>query len=87
MTEKLQKVYDIGGHAGVLPTNPSKLFECIDHTLLTAKINANGLNSWSLYVLSSCLDNKKERTKVNSSKRNSGNFGCPTTIYTGPITL
>ena len=69
MTGKLQKALDIGDHAGALLANPSML-DCIALGLITARRNANGLNSWSLYFLSSSLDNKKERINVNSSKRN-----------------
>ena len=70
MTGKLQKALDIGDHAGALLANPSKLLDCIALGLITASRNANGLNSWSLYFLSSSLDNKKERINVNSVKRN-----------------
>ena len=64
MIEKRRKVVDAGDPARTLLTDLSKAFDCINHMLLTAKLNACGLVSRSSYFLFSYLDNRKQRTKV-----------------------
>ena len=65
--EVRRKAFDTGDHAGALLTDFSKTFNCIDHELLLVKLNFYGLHSRFLYFLSSYLDNRKQRTKVDSS--------------------
>ena len=45
----------------------SKAFDCLQHDLLLAKLNAYGFDYKSLKLISSFLSNKKYRTKINSS--------------------
>ena len=52
MIEKWRKFLDIGGHAGALLTDLSKVFDCMDHELLIAK----------LYAL-----REENRSRINSS--------------------
>ena len=47
LIEKWRKFLDIGGHAGVLLTNPSKAFDCVDHQLLTSKLQLTP-DKWNL---------------------------------------
>ena len=56
---------DAGGHGSTLLTDLFKVFDCIDHQLLNAKLNACGVDINSLYFQAS-----KQRTKVSGSYSN-----------------
>ena len=49
ITEKWGKYFDNGGPGRSPFTDLSKTFDCIDHQLLTAKLNAYGIDPNSLY--------------------------------------
>ena len=89
MIEKWQTYLDIGGHGSALLTDLSKAFDCIDHQLLIAKLNAYGVDTNSLYFLASYLEKRKQRTKVNGSYSNfDGNFsGVPQGSILAPICI
>ena len=53
MTEKWKRMLDNGGVCGALLTDLSKAFDCLPHDLLTAKLDAYGLDYKSLKILSS----------------------------------
>ena len=57
---------DIGGHAGALLTDLSKTFNCIDHELLIAKLNAYYFDTDALKFIYSYLKGRKQRIKINS---------------------
>ena len=51
MIKKWRKFLDIGGHAGVLLTDLSKTFDCIDHKLLIAKLHTYGFDTYALKLI------------------------------------
>ena len=65
MVEKCCEVLDKQGYAGILDL--LKAFDCINHELLTAKLNAYGFSLESLTFIQSCLSNQIQRVKINSS--------------------
>ena len=64
MIEKWHKTLDKGGETGVVLTDLSKAFDCIDHNLLIAKLDAYGFEKQSIDFLHSYLTKRKQRTKV-----------------------
>ena len=67
LIEKCRKVLDKRGFAGLLLTDLSKAFDCIDHELLIAKLHAYGFNIKSLEFIHSYLYDRIQRVKINSS--------------------
>ena len=45
----------------------SKAFDCLNHELLLAKLNANGFITNAIQMVHSCLTGRKQRVKVNGS--------------------
>ena len=58
---------DSGGLAGAVLTDLSKTFDCLNHELLMAKLNAFGFSRPALLFIHSYLTNRKQRVKVNGS--------------------
>ena len=67
MLEKWKRVVDNNKVFGALLTDLSKVFDCISHDLLIAKLNAYGLSLSALKLVHSYLQNRKQRTKIGSS--------------------
>ena len=67
MIEKWRQSLDSGGQAVAVLTDLSKAFDCLDHELLIAKLNAYGFDKSSLTFIYSYLSERKQRTKINSS--------------------
>ena len=65
--EKWRKALDKGGETGAVLTDLSKAFDCIDHNLLIAKLDAYGFEKQSIDFLHSYLTKRKQRTKVDSA--------------------
>ena len=55
------------GYAGVLLTDLSKAFDCIDHDLLITKLHAYGFSRNALLMIHSYLSQKGQLVKVNGS--------------------
>ena len=73
LIEKCSEVLDKRGYAGVLLTDLSKAFDCINHELLLAKLRACGFSFESLTFIQSYLSNRIQRVKINSSFSDYGN--------------
>ena len=64
MLEKWKKVLDKHNLAGALLTDLLKAFDCLNHELLIAKLEAYGFDFSALAFVSSYLSGRKHRTKV-----------------------
>ena len=67
MLEKWKKALDKCQIAGALLTDLSKAFDCLNHELLLAKLEAYGFDYSALAYIDSYLSDRKQRTKVNNS--------------------
>ena len=67
MFEKWKENLDKREECGALFVDLSKAFDCLQHDLLLAKLNAYGFDYKTLKPISSFLSNRKYRTKINSS--------------------
>ena len=67
MLEKWKKSTDKDKTFGALLTDLSKVFNCLDHDLLIAKLNAFGFTLPTLKLIQNYLSNRKQRTKIDSS--------------------
>ena len=87
MTEEFKESIDKGNTFGALLTDLSKAFNCIDYTLLIAKLSAFGVSPLSLKLLYSYLLNRTQRLKINGnfSDRTDIEFGIPQGSILGPI--
>ena len=63
MFEKWKENLDKGGEYGALSVHLSKAFDCLQHDLVLAKVNAYGFDYKFLKLISSFLSNRKYRTK------------------------
>ena len=66
MVEKWCKTLNEGGERGAVLTDHSKAFDCIDHNLLIAKLNAYGFEKQWINFINSYLAKRKQRTKADS---------------------
>ena len=64
LIEACNKSTDSGRNAGAVLTDISKAFDCLDHELLIAKLNAYGFNRSALLFVHSYLDSRKQRVRV-----------------------
>ena len=67
MLEKWRIAMDKRNIGGALLTDLSKAFDCLNHDLLIAKVEAYGFDNLSLAYIYSYLKGRKQRTKVNNS--------------------
>ena len=64
---------------GAFITDNSKEFDCLDHELLTAKLDAYGFNLTALRLTHEYLSNRNQKTKIddNYSSWSETLFGVP----------
>ena len=67
MIEMWRKALDEKKVGGAILTDLSKAFDCLNHELLIAKLEAYGFEKSALKFVFDYLKNRKQRTKVNSS--------------------
>ena len=67
MLEKGKRSVDGGKNFGVLLTDLSKTFDCLDHELLIAKLNAHGFSLPALELINNYLSNRRQQTRIGNS--------------------
>ena len=67
MIEKARKIVDKCGTFGALLTDLSKVFDCMTHDLLIAKLHALNFDMNALNLIFDYLTGRKQRVKINSS--------------------
>ena len=67
MLQKWKKSLDNKGFCGVLLTDLSKAFDCLDHCLFIAKLEAYGFDNNALLLIHSYLTNRYQRVRINSN--------------------
>ena len=87
LMQKWQAELDSGGYVGTILTDLSKVYDCLSHDLLTAKLEAYELDVASLNLLLDYLSLRKHRTKVGSpySKWSEICRGIPQGSILGPL--
>ena len=87
MLEKWKQQLDKKGYAGAVLMDLSKAFDCINHELLIAKLDAYGLTDKALRMISSYISERWQRTKVNGTFSNWSKLlvGVPQGSVLGPI--
>ena len=87
MLETWKKAIDNKGCAGGVLTDLSKAFDCLNHDLLLAKLNAYGFSIDALKFLKSYLTDRKQRTRVGSdySEWMKIEYGVPQGSILGPL--
>ena len=87
MLETWKKAIDERKFAGAILTDLSKAFDCLNHNLFLAKLNAYGFDNSSLNFIGSYLKERKQRTKVGHfySTWNELKFGVPQGSILGPL--
>ena len=86
LIEKCCEVLDKRGYDGILLTDLSKAFDCINHELLLIKLHAYGFSLESLIFIQSYISNQIQRVKINSSFSEYSNVqsGVPQGSIPGP---
>ena len=86
MLENWKKALDSKKCVGAVLTDLSKAFDCLNHKLIIAKLEAYDFSNEALTFIYDYLSNRKQRSKVKSSYSNYRNnkFGVPQGSFLGP---
>ena len=89
MLEFWKRAIDQGKAVGAILTDLSKAFDCLNHELLNAKLEAYDFDHSSLSYIYIYLSDRKQRTKINNtfSKWPDIKFGVPQGSIVGPLLL
>ena len=87
MLEKFKKAIGTGNQFEALLTDLSKVFDCIYHKLLIAKLYEYVVSPSTLNIISSFLKHSTQRTKINDifSTRSNIEYGLPLGSILGPL--
>ena len=87
MLEKWKRSVDNSKLFGALLADLSKVFDCLNHELLIAKLKAFEFSLTVLKLVHNCLSNRKQRTKINSTYSSLLEiiFGVPEGSILGPL--
>ena len=85
--ETCKKALGKGGVTGALLTYLSKAFDCLNHGLLNAKLNAYGFSTIALRLIHNYLNERKQRVKINGpfSTWKETTIGVPQGSVLGPL--
>ena len=87
MLEKFRSCLDNKGSCGVLLTDLSKAFDCLNHELLIAKLSSYGFDYDSLKLINNYITGRSQRVRINSkySSWHDILFGVPQGSILGPL--
>ena len=87
MIEVWKKALDYKNSAGVVLTDLSKAFDCLNRGLLIAQLDAYGFENSAINFIYDYLKERKQRSKVNNSysSRKSIQYGVPRGSILGPL--
>ena len=87
MIEKIKETIDRGNEFCALLTDLSKVFDCLNYPLLTAKLYNYGVSPLSTNMILSYLNNRTHRTRINEcfSERSRIEHSVPQASILGPL--
>jgi exonuclease III len=87
LIEYCRSQLDKGNHVLIISLDLSKAFDCVDHSLLIAKLQAYGLDKGSSELMSSYLSHRTQAVRINStnSQRMPVMAGVPQGSLLGPL--